>query len=160
MTRTARVTLSLILLGATALAQSAGNLPARSTVEGFVTRDPEGAPVKKALIELIGENQAEAGDYTAVTGPDGLFRIEGVIPGRYHLFAERTGLLDSDKERGRSEGRLLTITAGQEVKDIHLRLQAAAVVRGRVTDEDGDPLANAEVTVFRQTFVGGHSRWE
>jgi protocatechuate 3,4-dioxygenase beta subunit len=160
MTRAARVTLSLILLGATALAQSAGNLPARSTVEGFVTRDPEGAPVKKALIELIGENQAEAGDYTAMTGADGTFRIEDIVPGRYHLFAERTGLLDADKQRGRTEGRLLTIAAGQEVKDIHVRLQAAAVVRGRVTDEDGDPLANAEVTVFRQTFLGGHNRWE
>ncbi len=160
MIRASRLILSLILLGSSALAQSTATPSARATVEGFVTRDPDGTPVKKALIELIGENQAEAGDYTAMTGPDGLFRIEGVIPGRYHLFAERTGFLDSDKERGRSEGRLLTITAGQEVKDIHIRLQAAAVVRGRVTDEDGDPLANAEVTVFRQTFVGGHSRWE
>lgn len=160
MIRASRLILSLILLGATAFAQNAANPSARATVEGLVTRDPDGTPVKKALIELIGENQAEAGDYTAITGPDGLFRIEGVIPGRYHLFAERTGMLDSDKQRGRSEGRLLTITAGQEVKDIHIRLQAAAVVRGRITDEDGDPLANAEVTVFRQTFVGGHSRWE
>ena len=160
MTRVARSLLSLILLGAGALAQSATNPPARATVEGLVTRDPDGTPVKKALIELIGENQAEAGDYTTMTGPDGLFRLENIIPGRYHLFAERTGLLDTDKQRGRNEGRLLTITAGQEVKNIHLRLQAAAVVRGRVTDEDGDPLANAEVTVFRQTFVGGHNRWE
>jgi len=160
MIRAERLIASLIFLTATAFAQSAGNLPARATVEGFVTRDPEGAPVKKALIELIGENQAEAGDYTAMTGPDGTFRIEDVVPGRYHLFAERTGLLDTDKQRGHTEGRLLTITAGQEVKDIHIRLQAAAVVRGRVSDEDGDPLANAEVTVFRQTFLGGHNRWE
>src|SRR5262252_6595744 len=133
MTRVPRLILSLILLGASALAQNAANSPARATVEGFVTRDPDGTPVKKALIELIGENQAEAGDYTAMTGPDGLFRIENVIPGRYHLFAERTGLLDTDKQRGRNEGRLLTITAGREVKDIHMRLQAAAVVRGRLT---------------------------
>jgi uncharacterized protein (DUF2141 family) len=95
-----------------------------------------------------------------MTSPDGTFRIEDVVPGRYHLFAERTGMLDTDKQRGRTEGRLLTITAGQEVDDIHIRLQAAAVVRGRITDEDGDPLANSEVTVFRQTFVGGHNRWE
>src|SRR5262249_20835059 len=152
--------LSLALFGSGLFAQTTPNAPARATVAGVVTRDPDGAPVKKALIELIGENQAEAGDYTAMTGPDGAFRIEDVIPGRYHLFAERTGLLDTDKQRGRSEGRLLTITAGQEVKDIHIRLQAASVVRGRVSDEDGDSLANAEVTVFRQTFVGGHNRWE
>jgi len=146
-----------ILLGAGVFAQTAAK-PA--TIEGIVTRDPDGQSVKKALIELIAENQAEAGDYTAVTGPDGAFRIENIIPGRYHLFTERTGLLDTDKQRGRTEGRILSLTAGQEVKDIHLRLLAAAVIRGRVTDEDGDPLANVEVTAMRQTFVAGHSHWE
>ncbi|HTS05043.1 MAG TPA: carboxypeptidase-like regulatory domain-containing protein [Candidatus Eisenbacteria bacterium] len=155
-----RLLFSLMLVATGLLAQTTPMAPARATVEGMVTRDPDGMPVHKALIELIAENQAEAGDYTAMTGADGTFRIEDVMPGRYHLFAERTGLLDTDKQRGRNEGRMLTITAGEEVKDIHIRLQAAAVVRGRVTDEDGDPLANAEVTVFRQTFVGGHNRWE
>ena len=152
--------LMLILLGASAPAQMPAKPAPSAAIEGTVTRDPDGQPVKKALIELIGENQAEAGDYTAVTGADGLFRIENVIPGRYHLFAERSGLLDADKQRGRNEGRILTLTSGQEVKDIQIRLLAAAVIRGRVTDEDGDPLPNAEVTALRQTFVAGHKHWE
>lgn len=155
-----RFLMSMIFLGAGLLAQTSAITGAKATIEGIVIRDQESQPVKKALIELIAENQAEAGDYTAITGPDGMFRIENIVPGRYHLFAERSGLLDTDKQRGRSDGRILTLTAGQEVKDIHVRLQAAAVVRGRVTDEDGDPLPNAEVTVLRQTFVGGHNRWE
>src|SRR5215469_10014124 len=152
-----RFLLCLIVLGTSVLAQTAVKPAA---IEGIVTRDPDGQPVKKALIELIAEHQSEAGDYTAVTGPDGTFRIENIIPGRYHLFTERTGLLDTDKQRGRTEGRILSLTAGQEVKDIHLRLLAAAVIRGHVTDEDGDPLANVDVSAMRQTFVAGHSHWE
>ncbi len=132
----------------------------RAVIEGIVTKEPGSEPVKKALIELIAENQAEGGDYTAVTGVDGGFRIEGIVPGRYRLFAERTGLLEVDKHRARLEGRLLDLGAGQEVKDLQIRLQAAAVVRGRVTDEDGDPMPNAQVAVLRQTFASGHSRWE
>ncbi len=132
----------------------------RATIEGIVTKDPDGQPLKKALIELIAENQAEGGDYTALTDPDGTFRIEGILPGRYHLFAERAGLLDAEKQRGRSDGRILTLAAGQELRDIRLKLQATAVVRGRVTDEDGDPLPNAEVTVLRQSFVAGRKHWE
>lgn len=132
----------------------------RAAVEGLVTREPGSEPIKKALIELIAEDQTQAGDYTAVTGADGLFRIENVLPGRYHLFAERTGLLDAQRNRGHADGQILTLAAGQELKDLHIRLQAAAVVRGRVTDEDGDPLPNAEVSVMRQTFVAGHHRWE
>lgn len=149
--------LMLVLLGASLFAQTAAKPAA---IEGIVTRDPDGQPVKKAVIELIAENQAEAGNYTAVTGLDGAFRIENIIPGRYHLFTERPGLLDTDKQRGRSEGRILTLAAGQEVNDIHLRLLAAAVIRGRVTDEDGDPLPSVEVTALRQTFVAGHNHWE
>jgi hypothetical protein len=76
------------------------------------------------------------------------------------LFAERTGFLEVDKHSVRSDGRVLTLTAGQELKDLRIRLQAAAVVRGRVTDEDGDPMPNAQVSVQRQTFVSGRSRWE
>ena len=158
--------LMMVLLGWSAVAQVAGNAAAkpasRAVIEGTVTREPGSEPVKKALIELIAENQAEGGDYTAVSGPDGVFRIEGILPGRYHLFAERTGLLEVDKHRARSasDGRVLTLSAGQELKDLRITLQAAAVVRGRVTDEDGDPMLNAQVAVLQQTFVGGRSRWE
>ncbi len=151
----------MVLIGCSA-AQVQGDATAkpagRAVIEGIVTKEPGSEPVKKALIELIAENQAEGGDYTAVSGPDGGFQIEGIRPGRYHLFAERTGLLEVDKHRVRADGRVLTLSGGQELKDLRIRLQAAAVVRGRVTDEDGDPLANAQVSVLRQTFVSGRSR--
>jgi len=136
--------------------------PNRTTasVQGRVAKDPGGEPVKKALIELIAENQNEGGDYTAVTGGDGSFRVEGVVPGRYRLFVERTGYLEVEKHHTRSDGRVLALTAGQEMTDVLVRLQAAAVVEGRVTDEDGDPLADAQVAVLRQTFVAGHTHWQ
>jgi len=151
-----------LLLGASLAGQNPGAAkPATGAeIEGIVTKDPEGEPVKKALIELIAENQAVGGDYTATTGADGTFRIENILPGRYHLFAERSGFFEADKNHGRSDGQLLTLGAGQSVKDLHIRFQAAAVVRGRVTDEDGDPLPNAEVSVLRQTFVSGHNHWD
>ena len=147
-----------VFLSTRVLPQDAPKL--RATIEGIVTRDPDSQPVKKALIELIAENQSEAGNYTTLTGPDGTFHIDNVVPGRYHLFAERTGFLDNDKQHGRADGRILSLAAGQELKDLHLRLQAAAVIRGRVTDEDGDPLSNVEVTALRQTYLAGHKHWE
>jgi protocatechuate 3,4-dioxygenase beta subunit len=133
---------------------------ATASVQGRVAKDPGGEPVKKALIELIAENQNEGGDYTAVTGGDGSFRVEGVAPGRYRLFVERTGYLEVEKHHARADGRVLTLTAGQELADVLVRLQPAAVVEGRVTDEDGDPLPDAQVAVLRQTFVAGRSHWQ
>lgn len=131
-----------------------------ATLQGIVVKEPGSEPVKKALIELIAESQNDAGNYTALSGNDGSFRIENIAPGRYRLFAERTGYREITKHRQRSEGRVVTLTAGQELKDFVIHLQAAAVIEGRITDEDGDPMAEAQVVVFRQTFVAGHTHWE
>ena len=141
-------------------ASAAASASTRATVAGIVTREPGSDPVKKALVELIADSQSEGGNYTALTGADGSFRIERIVPGRYHLSVERNGYQEIDKHRHRSEGRVLTLSAGQDLKDVSVHLQAAAVVEGRVTDEDGDPLAEAQVAVIRQTFVLGRSHWE
>jgi hypothetical protein len=131
-----------------------------ASLQGIVTKDPGGEPVKKALIELIAESQNDGGNYTAITGTDGGFHIENIAPGRYHMFVERTGYQEIDKHHRRTDGRVLTLSAGQELKDLVIRLQAAAVVEGRVTDEDGDPMPDAQVAVLRQSFVSGRSHWE
>jgi protocatechuate 3,4-dioxygenase beta subunit len=156
--------LRTVLLGAislwaqTQLAEAGQLTPA--VVAGVVSKDPSSEPLRKALIELIAESQSDGGNYTALTAADGSFRIENIVPGRYRLFVERTGYQEIDKQRRRIEGRVLTLSAGQEMKDVVIRLQAAAVVEGRVTDEDGDPMPEAQVAVLRQTFISGRSHWE
>ena len=162
---------ALVWLVVAAAALSAQNLPSsssgaqgpattRASLSGLVTKDPGSEPVKKAIIELIAESQSDGGNYTALTGPDGGFRIENVAPGRYHMFVERSGFQEIDKHRHRTEGRVLTLVAGQEMKDLVIHLQASVVLVGRVTDEDGDAMPESQVAVLRQTFVAGRSHWE
>ncbi|MGA8271671.1 MAG: carboxypeptidase-like regulatory domain-containing protein [Candidatus Sulfotelmatobacter sp.] len=158
----------LLWLVAAAVALSAQSSPsseqtsthALATISGIVSKDPGSEPLKKALIELIAESQNDGGNYTSLTAADGSFRIENIAPGRYHLFVERTGYQEVDQHQRRTDGHVITLTAGQELKDLVIHLQAAAVVEGRVTDEDGEPMAEAQVAVLRQTFVAGRSRWE
>jgi len=150
----------MVALAGVLCAQNPVSVTKGATVEGIVVKEPGGEPVKKALVELIAENQAQGGDYTALSGPDGTFRVDSVLPGRYHLFAERTGLLEADRQRSRGDGRVLTLAADEQVRELRIRLQAAAIVKGRVTDEDGEPLADAQVSVLRQTYKLGHSHWE
>jgi hypothetical protein len=147
-------------LSAQSLPMSSSAAPPSATVSGLVTKDPGSEPVKKAIIELIAESQNDGGNYTALTAPDGSFRIENIAPGHYHMFVERSGFQEVDKHRHRTDGRVLTLVAGQEMKDLVIHLQAAAVLVGRVTDEDGDPMPESQVAVFRRTFVAGRSHWE
>jgi protocatechuate 3,4-dioxygenase beta subunit len=124
--------------------------PSQASLAGTVLKQPSGEPLKKAIIELIAENQEEGGNYTATSDQDGHFSIPDIQPGRYRMFVERTGFLEVDEKRRRSEGLLISLDAGQELKDQTLHMLAAAVVTGRVLDEDGDPMANVEISVLRR----------
>jgi hypothetical protein len=133
---------------------------ANASIAGIVTREQGSEPVKKAVIELIAESQNNGANYTALSGADGAFKIENIVPGRYRLFVERTGFREIDKRQRPVDGRLLTLNAGQQAKDLVIRVQAAAVIEGRVTDEDGDSMAEAQVAIFRMTFTAARGRWE
>ncbi len=141
-------------------ASSGATHSGRATLSGSVIKEPGSDPVKKALLELIAESQSDGQNYTALSGADGSFRIENITPGRYHLFVERAGFQEIDRHHRKTDGRVLTLAAGQDLKELSIRLQAAAVIEGRVTDEDGDPMADAQVAVLRQSFASGHTHWE
>jgi protocatechuate 3,4-dioxygenase beta subunit len=109
---------------------------------------------------LIAENQEEGGNYTASSDQDGHFKIPGIQPGRYRMFVERPGYVEVDDKRRRSQGVVLSFEAGQELKDQSLHMLAAAVITGRVLDEDGDPMPGVEVKILRRRFGAAHAKFE
>jgi protocatechuate 3,4-dioxygenase beta subunit len=152
----------LLTLGARASAQEApmARESTKSSLSGIVIKEPGGEPIKKAIVELIAENQEEGGNYTATSNEDGHFKIAGIQPGRYRMFVERPGYLEVDEKRRRSQGVVLSFNAGGEIKNQTLHMLAAAVITGRVLDEDGDPMPGVEVKVLRRKFGAGHSTFE
>ena len=124
--------------------------PTKGSLAGTVVKDPDDEPIKKAIIEMIAENQGEGGNYTATSDAEGRFTIADILPGRYRVMVERTGYVGVDKKKKRSQGWMLSIEAGQQIKDQKLHMLAAAIVTGRVLDEDGDPMSNVNVSVLRR----------
>ena len=158
-----RIGLLLLLLTAFPLhaqAPQAVKEPPTSTLEGKVVKDPGGIPVKKAEVQLIAEAQEEGANYAATTDADGHFKIEGIHAGRYSAFVERTGLVEIDKRRRRSPGTALSFAPGKDIADVVMRMLPAAVVVGRVLDQDGDPMAQTDVSVLRYGFTLGNRHLE
>ena len=149
--RLATIFVAFLTLALCAEGQTAEGLkePAQSSFEGIVVKDPGGEPVKKAILEMIGENQMGGGNYTATTDGEGRFKIADIVPGRYRILVERTGYIEIDKKGRRSQGSMISFEAGQETKGQTFHMLTAAVVTGRVMDEEGDPMANVNVTVLR-----------
>ncbi|HKS95415.1 MAG TPA: carboxypeptidase-like regulatory domain-containing protein, partial [Terriglobia bacterium] len=146
--------LGLIVACAAVLVLSPAGLSAHSSeavqasVEGSVVKDPGGEPLKKAVVELIGDAQDEPANYTATSEPDGHFRISAVRPGRYVIFVEHPGYISVDAHHHHAEGITISVDPGQQLKDLQLHMLAASVLTGRVVDEDGDPMPNVNVAVL------------
>lgn len=162
-TRTSLGLFVLVLAVVSSLGQtpSAAKEPPTSTLEGRVLKDPGGVPVKKAEVQLIAEGQEEeSSSYTASSDADGHFKIEGIRSGRYRAFVERTGLVEIDKRNRRSPGTALFFDAGKDITDVVLRMLPAAVVVGKVIDEDGDPMPRTDVSVLRYAYTLGKRHLE
>ena len=150
--------LAAIITAAIALAaQTTAPLPDQSkqnlcTVAGRVVTAAEGTPLKSAHVMLAAENPAR-GDprtYGATTDASGAFVLKDVAPGRYRLFAQRTGYVSQQYHSSDTQGgALLGLQPRRQIGDILFRLVLAAVVTGRVTDEDEEPMAGIRIMALR-----------
>lgn len=151
---------ALLFFGTVLLASAQESPPAAkaSSIAGTVVKEPGSEPLKKVLVQVIAENQKEGGNYTASTDADGHFRVENVVPERYRIFFERTGFIEINGRGLKADVNVFTIQAGQSVEDLLFRMLPTAVISGRITDEDGDPMS--EVRVIAQKKKPGKSARE
>ncbi len=145
-----KLVLALILAGAWLLASAQEPLPTAKTssIMGTVVKEPGSEPLKKVLVQVIAEHQGES--YTASTDADGHFHVDNVAPGRYSIFFEKTGFAGVNGRGLKSDTNVLTVQAGQSLEDLLFRMLPTAVISGRVTDEDGDPMHEVRVFVQRK----------
>lgn len=126
------------------------------TVEGVVIDARTQAPLRKASVVLVGGGEASRGGAGALSEASGRFVVEKVPPGRYQLMVRRNGYASAPgMGGGGGNPATLTLAPGQHLKGIVLRLQPAAVITGRVIDEDGEPLAYARISAMQYRYVRG-----
>src|ERR1035438_9429791 len=144
--------LALCFCSAVSLASAQESAPASNapSIAGAVVKESGSEPLKKVLVQVIAEDQKQGGDYTATTDADGHFHVEKVVPGRYRIFLEKAGLVGVNERGLKSDVNVVTVQAGQSVEDLLFRMLPTAVISGRVTDEDGDPMFGVRVIALRR----------
>jgi hypothetical protein len=98
--------------------------------------------------------------WLAMSDAEGRYEITGIPAGTYAIAATKTNYVRSafGAERVEGPGKRMTLTDGQVLDKIDLRLVRAGVITGRVVDEFGDPMTDVQVTPMRYQFVGGSRR--
>lgn len=135
-------------------------MPATGSLEGIV-RDESGEPVAGATVSA---NLVDAWGRTQVrTGDDGRFRMERVQIGQQRVTAE-TAWFEQMRTPGTGDddlqGELVEVTDGGTAQVELVVERRAGIIRGRVLDSDGGPVADAFVDAVRMSdSAAANSSW-
>lgn len=121
---------------------------AASTVSGTVTLN--GTGVRSAVVSLQAQNQpVPQQPLRAKTDADGRFRFNEVAAGQYLINALTPGFYSANDFQYGLPGRTLNVGKGETIENIELSLKRGAVITGRVTDENYEPIVETQVQLQR-----------
>jgi protocatechuate 3,4-dioxygenase beta subunit len=120
------------------------------TIQGKVLQEPGGQPIRKANVQFSARDGQSSGQYSDTTDADGRFKVDDVTPGRYVATVEHPGLVQSAS--GKRPASIL-VQPEQDTTDLVFYMQPAAVITGKVTDLDGDPMNNVDISAVRVGFA-------
>ena len=135
--------------------------PSARTVAGGIIRGrvarADGRPLRRARVRLSSDDTLPAPSVMS-TDDDGRFEFRGVKAGVYRVAA--TSLSFQTVKFGRNDGRgdAVLVEAGALVDHVDMSMPRTSAISGRVQDEYGDPMANANVRVQRIAFSKGRRR--
>ena len=122
-------------------------------------RTADGRVLRRAQISVRGA--ALPNGRTASTGLEGEFEIRELPAGRYTITASRSGFLSSQygQRRYGEQGKPVEVADGATIESIDFALDRAGVISGRVTDETGEPVANAFIYSLQSQFFRGRRQF-
>lgn len=127
---------------------------ATATIAGIITLNGEPARGVSVALQLQSPSTPlRPSPPAAKTDATGRFRITGVAAGQYIVGALAPGYVTDGKQgpvQGFGlQGKIVYLTAGETVENVELALKRGSVVTGRITDSNGEPVAETTVRLSR-----------
>jgi hypothetical protein len=116
------------------------------TIQGRVLQEPGGQPIRKASVQFSARDGQSNGQFSDTTDTEGRFKVDDLKPGRYMATVEHPGFVQSVS--GKQSASILLLS-GQGTLDSVFYMQPAAVITGKVTDLEGDPMSNIGISALR-----------
>jgi protocatechuate 3,4-dioxygenase beta subunit len=130
-----------------------------AVMKGRITAADSGRPLRRARINATAPELGSRGREVS-TDADGRYEIRELPAGRYTVTVTRSGYLTLryGQRRPLEQGRLLDVAQGQSIDNIDFMLPKMSVIRGRVTDELGEPIEGANVFAMHVEYWNGRRR--
>ena len=136
-----------------------GSISGRVTLGGSPA---EGIPVVAVSGQTVNRRDAAA---RSLTDSEGRYRLSELLPGQYQIWAVTPGLIAEPGPLPRygfpevGSVQSINLSANEDVSDIDLRLVRGAVITGRVTDADNNPVVEERVSLQLVDEHGAPSRY-
>lgn len=127
-------------------------------LKGQIVAADNGSPIRRAQVRVISPDVRES--RVATTDAQGRFEIRELPAGRYTMTASKGGFvsLQYGQRRPSESGTPIELGDGQTIDKIAIALPRGSVLGGRITDEFGEPVANASVSAWRYGYSAGARR--
>jgi len=154
--RIAKVTAAisvLVFIASTGLSQDVR----RARLSGVVVGAGSDTPLPRINIELQDASGSDATTLTTTTNEKGEFAFANLPSGRYRLAASGAGYVRAEYgQTGLSgSGIVFPLAPAQEKTDFRFTLTPTGAISGRVVGASGEPLINADVVAFKESFSTG-----
>jgi len=123
-------------------------------IAGILTDSVSNEAISGATLTLAGGEPRHL-IQAAVTDGLGHFALNPVSAGKYSLRASRRGYMSSNFDEHDQFSSAIVTGDGQDTEHIPFHLNPEAMVRGVVTDDQGEPVERAQVLLMRKTRNGG-----
>lgn len=145
------LTLCLGVLAAPATAQPSQPAPADMSgpysIAGGLVNALTGEPLRHATIEAISDEDGHA-VASCLTDNEGNFSLDRLAAAKYELSASKRGFIPANYDQHDEYSSAIVTGPDQDTTHLHFKLTPEAALRGVVTSDVGDPVANARIMLF------------
>jgi len=126
-------------------------------IKGRLVTTDTGTPVRRALVRISGPDIMPK---TATTDANGGYEFRDLPAGRFNINATKAGFVTMNYGQTRpfEPGKAIDLIEAQVLDKANIAMPRGSAISGRLVDEFGEPVADAQVTALRSAWVNGRRR--